>query len=89
MSEIVNLDEIIEKMFPWSILAMCIDNDQAAKVAYKAYAQGFKDGYARRNPDVILQIVRQSTIGEMLNAAQQEGSEDQGSNAEVLRKEEG
>lgn len=86
--EIVNLDEMIEKLFPWTPFAEHLENEHFLKQLYKAYSLGFKDGYGKRNPDAIIQLIRKPTIGETLNATQQEGSQDQGSNAEVLREEE-
>ena len=58
MSEI-DLDELIEKMFPMNLLdgvKHYEDIDWIADMIYDAYAQGFKDGYSKRNPDSTLKL---------------------------------
>jgi hypothetical protein len=55
----IDMDEMIEKMFPLSLLndiTRYEDADWIADMIYDAYAQGFKDGYAKRNPDATIKL---------------------------------
>ena len=72
MTNKINLDETIEKMFPLS--AFPTVDEQTLVYLFRAYSIGFKDGFSKRNPDATIEIVRKPTVGEYLNATQQEGS---------------
>ena len=92
-NKVVDLEKLIAQMFPWSLF------DYAdAPVAIRAYAQGFKDGYAKDASNVTIQVVQGVTAHDVLmeqflkgenNAAQQEGTQDKTSDGKVLRQGEG
>lgn len=71
MTNKINLDETIEQMFPLS--AFPTVDEQTLVYLFRAYSIGFKDGFSKRNPDATIEIVRKPTVGEYLNATQQEG----------------
>ena len=70
MIDTINLDNLIQQMFPSS--AFPVVDEQALVLLYRAYSIGFKDGFSRSHSDVKIQ--RESTLGERLHAAEQEGS---------------
>lgn len=57
--EEIDMDKLIKQMFPLGLLDQIChldDCDWLAEMIYAAYAQGFKDGYAKRNPDSVLKL---------------------------------
>lgn len=43
---------------------------------FRAYSCGFKEGYGLSHPDAIIDMGDKPTLGELLHAAQQEGTKD-------------
>ncbi len=72
MTNSIKLDETIQAMFPVSMFPTV--DEPTMVLLYRAYSVGFKDGYAKKNPNVIIESDRKPTIGEYLYAAQQKGS---------------
>lgn len=72
MTKSINIDEVIQLKFPVSMFPSV--DEQTMVQLYRAYACGFKDGYAMRNPDAIIEVKRNPTLGELLHATQQERS---------------
>lgn len=70
MSTQINLDTLIQQMFPMS--AFPTVDEQTLVYLYRAYSIGFKDGFSKSHPDVKIQM--EPTLGERLYAAEQEGS---------------
>ena len=80
----LNLEELIQQMFPLSAFD---SPNYDLSTAIKAYELGFKDGYARSDSNVILEVVQTPTARERLYAAYKERIEDQSRDGEILRKE--
>ena len=72
MSEKINLDETITKLFPASMFPSV--DEQTLVLLFKAYSCGFKDGYRFSHPNAIIDMGSKPTLGELLYAAQQERS---------------
>jgi hypothetical protein len=49
---------------------------QTMVMLFRAYSCGFKEGYGLSHPDAIIDIGDKPTLGELLYAAQQKGSQD-------------
>lgn len=60
-NKVVDLEKLITQMFPWSLF-----DYKDAPVAIRAYAQGFKDGYAKDASNVTVQVVNGVTAREIL-----------------------
>ena len=60
-NKVVDLEKLITQMFPLSLF-----NYDDTAVAIRAYAQGFKDGYAKDANNVTVQVVHGTSAQEML-----------------------
>lgn len=61
-NKVVDLEKLITQMFPWSLF----NYDDTLPIAIRAYAQGFKDGYAKDANNVTVQVVHGTSAQEML-----------------------
>jgi len=86
----VDLEKLIAQMFPLSMFG----HEEHLETAIKAYAQGFKDAYAKNADNVTINVVRGQTARELLlnkilqgdnRATNKEGTTDSSSDGEVLR----
>ena len=51
-------------------------DEQTMVQLYRAYSCGFKEGYGLSHPAAIIDMGNKPTLGELLHAAQQKGSQD-------------